>query len=823
MKFLPDLSAVQIDVSELALFAYQREADASLMKKYGVVRSTGKAGPDESCGSSAGVVKDVPLQKNVPCGGVSVTVTGTAERVSYDGRIHTLDCLRKVNYFPAGLSPFMHPEHFAEAVLLAHLFAENEGLPAVRIRIVYERRMDGESVSFTAEIDEAMMKRSFDTLLGRAKPFIDLGLEQERLLPQELKEMPFPYRSIRDGQEDFIRRAYRAIQQNTQLLVSAPTGIGKTMSAVFPALKALGEGLTHKIFYLTAKTVTGKAAFEAAGLIARHAPHLRICAISAKEQICARRRRTDPSSPPTDCDLCPVMGMTSSEDGRTWIPYRERSDGALIELLRSEDGLYAAERIRTTAEKYRVCPYSLSVDLSEYCQIVVCDYNYVFDDAVKLKRYFGPQSRPEDYVLLIDEAHNLPDRVRDTYSSSLSTDLTGTLRGFSENRFAGDRDYLRLLNDFEAAWGHVSELCRENESLKTDADGNEVRCGFYESCGVPEVFGRSVSELTRFLGRYVRGRSDGNEAVRSAYETLSQTSFCCRFFDAHFRFFASRIGERVTAQILCLDPSGLIGAALRSVRSAVLFSATLSPMEYFSEMVGLKDADVLELESPYERGNLCLVSYDSVSTRLTDRQNTLRDCAEVIAATVSARQGHYIAYFPSYAYMEKVCRLFARLVPDCDIVMQRKGMSLRERDRFIRLFREHSGKTLVGFCVLGGVFSEGIDLAGNSLIGTVIVGIGMPQISSERNIMAAYFEEKTGRGQDYAYICPGVNKVLQAAGRVIRSEEDRGVIVLVDDRLGDPGIRRLFPVHWRHMRFTGDLNSLSAVLDQFWGKQEQRV
>jgi len=210
------------------------------------------------------------------------------------------------------------------------------------------------------------------------------------------------------------------------------------------------------------------------------------------------------------------------------------------------------------------------------------------------------------------------------------------------------------------------------------------------------------------------------------------------------------------------------------------------------------------------------VAFDSISTRLGDRRDTAYDCAEVIAETVSANDGNYIVYFPSYDYMKKVCRVFAGMMPACSIVMQKPGMSYRERDRFISIFKSSEKGSVVGFCVLGGMFSEGIDLTGESLIGTIIVGIGMPQISAERNIMAAYYDEKTERGHEFAYTCPGMNKVLQAAGRVIRSESDRGVVVLIDDRLGEPNMKLLFPPHWRHIKYTGDTESLRAILDSFW-------
>ena len=272
----------------------------------------------------------------------------------------------------------------------------------------------------------------------------------------------------------------------------------------------------------------------------------------------------------------------------------------------------------------------------------------------------------------------------------------------------------------------------------------------------------------------------------------------------------------MTAELLCIDPSGILERMLSTASSSIMFSATLSPTDYFTEVFGMENAEVLELQSPYEHENLCIVAYDSISTRSSDRKNTVQECAEVIVSATTAKEGNYLVYFPSYEYMKSVCKAFAAIAPECGIVMQKPGMSYKERQRFIDIFHEKRNGTIVGFCVLGGMFSEGIDLAGESLIGAVIVGCGMPQLSAERNIMASYYDEKNERGKEFAYTCPGMNKVLQAAGRVIRSENDHGIIVMIDDRLNDPDMKMLFPPHWRHMKYTSNLTSLNVILDDFW-------
>ncbi len=823
MKYDGSDNRVFLTAEELSHCAYQRENATLLMEKFGFRRTSSKKAADERQTDGItpvdGVGVNIPLEKEFVYGDLFVTVSSVADSISYDGSVHTIEKLITVPRLSPSLSPFSNPDHFAETAVNAALFAETNGVNTVVIRMTFLSNSAGESVSFTAAFSRVALERMLETLLNRALPFIQVYADSERLFPIETKKMPFPYHTIREGQAEFIQYAYRAIRRGTSLLVSAPTGIGKTMSAIFSAVKSVGEGYADKIFYLTAKTITGQAAMEAARRITKYAPHFRTCMICSKDQVCTFKKKFRESGQRINCRFCELTESIREADSATFVSCRERELSALTELLSSDDPVYTTDRIRDAAARYSVCPYALSLALSESCTMVVCDYNYVLDDGVRLKQYFKNPLRHDRYVFLFDEAHNMPDRVRDTYSASLSSDLLDQLNGLTETAFPDDTDLGDRVKSLTTAFEAIRGLCRENESLTQNEAGEEVSCGFCDADAIPPGLLRACDDLSRLLGRYIRDRHESADLIQPIYDALSQTSFAGGYFDEHFRFFASHINGRVTAEILCVDPAGLIRTMLSSATSSILFSATLSPSEYFRELTGLPDADILELESPYDPENLCLVAYDSISTRLSDRRSTIRDCAEVIVETVAAQAGNYIVYFPSYDYMQRVCRVFARMSPGCDLVMQKQGMSYRERERFINLFSNHKDGTLVGFCVLGGMFSEGIDLPGDSLIGAIVVGTGMPQISAERNIMAAYYQNKTEEGYNFAYTCPGINKVLQAAGRVIRSENDHGVIVLIDDRLNDPNMKHLFPTHWRHMRYTGDLVSLHTLLDRFWNRK----
>lgn len=844
MRFAADEYRVYLSVTELASYAFQRENVRLLMDRYHFLRESASDPavlPEELPFTDAdettltprehglalhhavqtdlamepGTVTEVPLECSVMDGDFSVCVQGYADSISYDGVNHTVEEIKTLSAFPRGLSPFSDPAHFAQAAVYAHLYCERYGIPMVFVRITFLRRSDGEKVSFRAPFTRVALSRMFESLLARAHPFLEVYFRRMAEFPEQAKKMPFPYPTIRDGQTRFIRRAYSAMAHGQNLLVSAPTGIGKTMSSLYPAVKAVGAGYADRIFYLTAKTVTGQAAMEAASLLQKYVPELRCVMLLAREQVCASRKEMPDLRQSSRCRICGNTDSVSDDLGRTYIAYRERELAALTSLLTSDDRMYTADRIRKTAKEHRVCPYELSLDLSEHCPLIVCDYNYVLDETVRLRRYFKDVTRQEKYVFLFDEAHNLPDRVTATYSAKLDSAMVKELGALAEGKLSDDDDFKALTAEFARAMDACRRMCTESEYLRHDETGEEIPCGYFEGTSLPKALTGSCERLSKHMGRLIRDGSEFADHLDPIYRELSQAVSVFPWFDGKFRLFCARDGEDVTVQVLCVDPSGMIEKMISPAVSSVMFSATLSPMEYFREITGQTHGEALELDSPYERENLCLIAYDGISTRYADRKATAEDCAEIIARCVEAREGNYIVYFPSYDYMKRVARRFRDIMPGTPMILQKPGMTYRERERFIKLFRSQE-QAIVGFCVLGGMFSEGIDLSGESLIGSIIVGTGMPQLSAERNIMAAYYDAKTEQGHRFAYVCPGMNKVLQAAGRVIRSEHDRGVVLLIDDRYADPEMRTLYPRHWRHMRFTADPDSLSAMLDKFW-------
>ena len=581
------------------------------------------------------------------------------------------------------------------------------------------------------------------------------------------------------------------------------------MSGLFPALRAIGKDHADRIFYFTAKTVTGNAALDAVRLLAQQSPHLRCIRLTAKVRLCPRRSGGESAH-----GMCRRCAYRAAREG---VSYEERRDTAILSLLESGCALDTPQ-IGKTAEKYGICPHELSLDASEYCDVIVCDYGYLLDPAVRLKRYFT-DPRGERYVFLFDEAHNIPDRARAIYSAAISR---AQLESFAETVTAAlpdDQPLADAIDGMRAALDGAEALC----AAEAEESENETADGFCLEKEVPAYLPQAAGKLRDVCSEYLR-RDYENAAP--LFEDMRQAlrDFCniAALADAHFTFYGELRGKELLCRLMCLDPSDLLNDVFAKARCTALFSATLSPMEYYANVCGCADAVTLDLPSPYEQENLCLVTVDSVSTRFSQRKNSASEVAELIETVISARTGNYIVYFPSYKYMETVCRHYLRLSPSVPVILQKPDMSITERTRFLRQFEKsaRSGEGVAAFCVLGGIYSEGIDLQGEALIGTVIVGIGLPGLSGELNILADYYERTRESGREYAYLFPAMNKILQAAGRVIRSETDRGAVVLIDDRYADPAIRRLMPPHWSRMQYTGDPYALSVILERFWEEEE---
>ena len=799
MRYLRDSDIVTVTDAELSSYA-QKKANLPFNAQSGGFEML----MQEDISAEAEVL-DASCVFTSSASGRAVTVYTYPDSVSDIDGILTVQLSTSVKNVYRRFNIAYNADFLARGVICARGAAERYGHDSVRLILTTVSRDTGESVSFYRFYTKEAAEKMTDALLLRAAVFIEIFVQRNSTRIDEIKKLSFPYECIREGQHDLMLSVMKTLRRGGRLLASAPTGTGKTMATLYPAVKALGEGYIDRIFYLTGKTVTGKAAFDSMKLLSKGAPSLRCIMIHSKERSCAEKSNKD------GCFLCPRMGDAELFGEQT--SYKARRDAALSELL-SDNTMYTAGIISSVAEKYRLCPYELSLDLSEFCDTVICDYNYVFDTSVRFRRYFVDE-RDEKYSFLIDECHNLPDRVRAVYSGSVDSSIVSSLSDLSSDGVNADSELSRAISEFSEALRGVKHDCLENARVFTDKTGDHT-VGFSKSEAAPPSLIRTSAVLAKLCRARSKEDSDSSDIFKAIADRLSGISLAASAQGEGFAYLAELFDDTVKASLVCLDPSSVIRRMTECAHATVMFSATLNPTEYFADMLGCSDAPVVKAESPFDKNNLSVTVFDGVSTKLSDRKNTARDIAEIIATVLESKEGHYFIFFPSYAYMKTVCRELLDICPDIKAVMQKQSMSYDDREKFLAAFRSDKFKSIAGLCVLGGVFSEGVDLAGDGLIGVIVVGAGLPGISSELNLMSEYYEEKYGRGHLYAYEYPAISRIEQAAGRVIRTDTDRGVIVLIDDRLSSPEMADRFPDFWPQISCTSDTDTLAVILQRFW-------
>lgn len=730
--------------------------------------------------------------------GIAVTVQGVADKVIRCGKDFVVEEIKiaQNGRYPQGRDAFSRLRCYAYFLAAAQQLT----FVTLRTRVVYKDGRDDEIID--KRMDKAELYSFYQGLLERVWSFVQWEILRRTELIPSVEGIAFPYKMPREGQTELAQATFRAIRKGRRLVAHAPTGIGKTMSTLYPSVKALGSGFCERIFYLTAKQNVRREAYAAAGKLFECGARIRTIILYAKEQMCLR----DGGCKEGCASACNPISCPYARG------YYDRCDGAILELLSRQNG-FPRSILQDVARAHRICPYELSLDLSEQCEIIICDYNYVFDPAVSLRRYFDENGERGKYVFLIDEAHNLPDRVRDMFSCRL--DATNFERVYARVNADADPRLEVLLGGFVMTLHRLSSLCRENAKKTEDGTKN----GYYLSREPLRKFWEEAEKFKQGIEGFLRSFPDHSLAL-PLQELLSDVKkyllLGC-YYDERFLTYVQLLRGKITTEIYCLDPSGVIGTSLGRAVSSVLFSATLTPLDYFSDLCGCgKSADMLQLLSPYDPKNLCLTVMPSIDTSMEERAKSYKRVATMIAAAVSAKPGNYIVYFPSYDYMQHVQERFAQKYPSVSCILQKRSMNPHERDAFLDFFKNDEGKLRIAFCVLGGGFSEGVDLPGDRLIGVIVVGVGMPGISNERNFLRDYFENKCERGFDYAYTYPGMNRVLQAAGRVIRSETDRGIVVLIDRRYATEPYMRLFPPHWEDVVAAGDAGSLAARVERFW-------
>ncbi|MBQ9760100.1 MAG: ATP-dependent DNA helicase [Clostridia bacterium] len=806
MKYNSEKAAIELSVTELCRLALlSGDLDLSRSVRFTQERAAMGAELHRKLQASAGAMynAEVAFSHTALYHDICFEVSGRADGVIRAGaRDFTVDEIKTVSGRAFSLPPA--PMHDAQVKCYAYFLCCEKDLKEIKTRMTYYCIDDGKLKHTLTTHQFEDLKRFYYGLLSRVEYRAQILIERENVLIPSVQSGRFPYSAPREGQDIMLGECYRDIKAGKRLFIQAPTGTGKTVSALYPAIRALGEGYCDKIFYLTAKASTRREAFRAAADIYRAGSHTRTVVLGSRERLCQNEA--------AKCDTVGISRHCNPESCPYAVGFYDKLGAALCELLAAQKG-YTISCVEELAKKYGICPYELQLELSEFCDTVICDYNYVFDPQIYLHRYFEEaQAERSRYVFLVDEAHNLGDRACDMYSVVLvNTQFDNVISLLPEE----EEKTRKALSAVSLTLNGVRRLCEETVTK----DENGVPHGYYLTRNPMEKLLRFVCTARTVVEartRTLRGNEPFADALSVLSSQLKRFEVISEYYDERFLTFAEQHGDEITVRMICLDPSEILGRRLALAHASVLFSATLTPTDYFADILGGgRGAVKLSLPSPFDPARTCLAVVDSISTRYEDREASYKRIAGVIAGAVSGKKGNYIVYFPSYDYMEKVVSIFTERYKTVQTVVQTRGMSFAEKEKFLDAF-VNDGQRRVGFCVLGGSFSEGVDLPGDRLIGTVIVGTGIPGISNERNILKEYYDVTRENGYDYAYTYPGMNRVLQAAGRVIRREEDAGVIVLVDDRYGTDRYKALFPEHWQNIQYARTATELAELVADFW-------
>lgn len=758
---------------------------------------------------------EVSLAADLSENGILYHLYGRADAVLTEGERMTVEEIKTTELPLERISgtpgePGYRLLHWAQAKCYAYILCKQEPRSSIDVRLIYCQIETEQTVSFTQHFSVDELEAFCLDLLRRYHRWADYRWRWKQLRDEQARLLSFPFAAYRSGQRQMAAVIYRSAASGSRVLCQAPTGIGKTVSSLFPSVKAMGEGLISHLFYLTAKTSTRAVAEEGFDLMQQKGLRLKRVTLTAKDKICFLEERL------CNPDDCPYARG-----------YYDRAPDVLFTMLEQEDAFSRAV-IERWARAEQLCPFELALDLSLWCDAVICDYNYLFDPVVYLRRFFD---HPDSYCFLIDEAHNLLDRARSMYSAQLKKSEVLTCKKLGKSLAKPLSRSLNRLNQ--------EMIALRKEILPQKEAGQEP---YLIQAELPETLLQAARAFDTACSRFLEERRQDaayrgvlaqvSESGDSPPAELLQLYFDVRFFlriaelfDERFIFMVSASGSEVIVKLLCLDPAKMINNRLKLGRCVALFSATLSPPSYYKTVLGCADSSVsthsYALPSPFPQENLCLLLCPQINTRWAARQASLEPIAHLLNRMISAKAGNYLAYFPSYQYLRQEAEVFSRLYPEVRLLLQTPEMSEEERQEFLRQYETpNRDSSLLGFAVLGGIYSEGIDFRGERLLGTAIIGTGLPKVGAQQEILRDYYQRQNGCGYDFAYRYPGMNKVLQAAGRVIRSSEDRGVVLLLDDRFSTADYNRLFPAHWGHARTVSDCEEMTLLLQQFWDTPE---
>lgn len=673
--------------------------------------------------------------------------------------------------------------HWAQVKVYSYFYALEQNLDTIFAQLTYYHIGTNEIKEIVKAFDIAELKGFFAFLVSDFLKWNGAVSRREKQRNNSIQALEFPFEAYRPGQRKMAVSTYMTIKKKSKILIQAPTGIGKTIASVFPALKSVAEGHTSRIFYLTARTTGKHIANNAIEILRKKGLSVKSIVLTAKDKICFEK---ESSCNAKECDY--AKG------------YYDRLGGAIQDVF-SQDN-YTREIIEKISYEHRICPFEFSLDISTMADIIICDYNYAFDPRVYLKRFF--EDNDESCTFLVDEAHNLVDRSREMFSASLIKNDLMELRSLVKEPLPEVYNCLGKIN----SWFLEKKKRCKNEN------------GFYAELTAPDDLFHLLKEFLQKAEEWLARNDEAGfkEPLLEQYFEVINYQRILENYDSCYITYYKQSGNDVLHKLFCLDPSTRMSDALKRCRSAIFFSATLTPINYFKEIFGCKDSSFdLVLPSPFPKENLDVYISDNISTYYKNRENTKEQVARLLSSFIQQKRGNYFFFFPSYAYMTIILELFEEK-DDREFFIQTPDMTEQERDLFLEQFVVDLKKTKIGFVVMGGIFGEGIDLVGEKLSGAAILSVGLPAISKERELIRQYFSEFNGKGFEYSYIYPGINRVLQAAGRVIRTDKDRGTILLIDERFTSNQYRYLLHREW-NPRVIENNKLLDEKTKEFWQGQ----
>lgn len=715
---------------------------------------------------------------------IELTVSGRADGIIPYETPQVLEELKTTAQPLDAILPTDHPEYWAQAKCYAYFWCLDNTLSDMVVRLVYIDHPNNNTITYEEHCSYNDLEIFVTDMMMRYIKW--LTLLQEHYLTRDLsiQSLSFPFDDFRKAQRHFSVGVYKSIKERRHFFVQAPTGTGKTVAALFPAIKALGEDLISKILYLTARNTTRETAEKHVKLLASKGLAIKSLTIYSKDHLCIME------TPQCHPNHCP------------------RANGHFDRIQATLEDIYLnashwdCDIIRHYAEKHSVCPFELCLDLSELADIVICDYNYVFDPRVALKRYFT--AGPVPFCLLIDEAHNLVSRARSIFSAQLEK-----------------QSFLDLRRELGTALpGLKKQINKVNRVFIDERKKIENNVGTLVADEPPESLVQSLRAFATLSENWLKRNIESpfRESLLTLYFETQTFLSAYDVYDADFATIYMKYGSSFNIKLNCIDPARLLKQTMNKLRAVTLFSATLSPMSYYIDVLGgYQSAYRLTLPSPYTPSNLCVMIAGNINTRYQAREHSLLPILNYVKTMIDKHNGNYFIFFPSYQYMNQFLeKITSDPIDGCTVISQTREMTETNRQEFLSQFQEPVINTsLLGCVVLGGIFGESIDLVGDKLTGAIIVGTGLPQIGVEQDLIQTYYNNEHD-GFAYAYTYPGMNRVLQAAGRVIRSATDRGVLLLIDDRFLSRRYQALLPLEWQHYLPIYATEDCASILDEFW-------